>query len=432
MIAPRDRLLAWFGLVVIPTAALAGVLPEFAPACLAVAGLFLLAVSFDALVSLGALDGITVEAPSVTRLAMRSDGQIDLRIRNTLAAPRALRIAVPMPEALEAGADETSAALPASECSLLPWRCRALRRGDYALTEARVEAPSRLGFWNIRRRLPLAGRIRVYPDIRTMHRALTLMFRGSTGAHAQRLVGRGREFEKLREYVPGDGSEDIHWKATARKRFPVTKVYQVERTQEVYVAIDCSRLSARDEALETHLNTALILGLAAENQGDHFGLIAFSDRVERFVRARSGPSHFQACRDAIHALEPRPVNPDFEDACSFIRLHLRRRALVIFLTALDDPLLGENFLVAARLVARQHLVIAGMVNPSGLAPVFSRPPEESDTLHGQLARHLRWRHLEELRLQLQRLGVTFATWDREQVALRLVSEYLNLKRRQIL
>jgi uncharacterized protein (DUF58 family) len=58
-------------------------------------------------------------------------------------------------------------------------------------------------------------------------------------------MGRGREFEKLREYQPGDSIEDVQWKASARRQSLITKVYQVERTQEVYAIVDASRLSGR-------------------------------------------------------------------------------------------------------------------------------------------------------------------------------------------
>jgi len=148
------------------------------------------------------------------------------------------------------------------------------------------------------------------------------MFRGGFGIHAHRQVGKGREFEKLRDYVPGDGSEDIHWKATARRGRPVTKVFQIERTQEVYVALDASRLSAREDAIERHISTALLIGMAAEKQGDLFGLLSFSDRVENFLRAANGTTHYHACRDAIHALQPRKVNPDFDEVRSLSRMKL--------------------------------------------------------------------------------------------------------------
>ena len=100
-------------------------------------------------------------------------------------------------------------------------------------------------------------------------------------------MGKGREFEKLREYVRGDSLNDIHWKATAKRGHPVTKEYQIERTQEVYIAIDASRMSGRagkylsghGGAGETALASMLQScspGLAVVNIGNGLGAGAFA------------------------------------------------------------------------------------------------------------------------------------------------------------
>ena len=73
------------------------------------------------------------------------------------------------------------------------------------------------------------------------------MRRETVGAQTQRYLGRGREFEHLREYVPGDSFDDVDWKATARRGKPVTRIFQVERTQEIYAVVDSSRLPSRLE-----------------------------------------------------------------------------------------------------------------------------------------------------------------------------------------
>ena len=104
-----------------------------------------------------------------------------------------------------------------------------------------------------------------------------------------------------------------------------------------------TRAQALDTTLERFLTAALVLGLAAEQQGDLFGLLAFTNKVETFVRAKNGKAHYSACRDALYRLQPQIVTPDFEEVCTFIRLRLRRRALLVVLTALDDPVLAESF-----------------------------------------------------------------------------------------
>ncbi len=87
---------------------------------------------------------------------------------------------------------------------------------------------------------PCSRKFGFIPNLLDDRKNLSALFlnRGQFGLHAQRQVGKGRDFEKLREYIPGDGYDEIHWKATARRGKPITKVFQIERTQEVYVIVD--------------------------------------------------------------------------------------------------------------------------------------------------------------------------------------------------
>ena len=103
------------------------------------------------------------------------------------------------------------------------------------LNSAFVECASPLGLWASRKQVPVQSEIRVYPNLLSERKNLAALFlnRGTFGIHAQRQVGKGRDFEKLREYVPGDGYDEIHWKATARHGKPITKVFQIEKTQEI-------------------------------------------------------------------------------------------------------------------------------------------------------------------------------------------------------
>ena len=114
----------------------------------------------------------------------------------------------------------------------------------------------------------------------------------------------------------------------------------------------CNRQPAT--TLERFVTAGLVLGLAAEQQGDLFGLLTFTNKVESFVRAKNGKAHFSACRDALYTLQPQVVTPDFDELCTFIRLRMRRRALLVILTSLDDPVLAESFVRNLELIRRQH------------------------------------------------------------------------------
>ncbi|MEK7795021.1 MAG: DUF58 domain-containing protein, partial [Candidatus Hydrogenedentota bacterium] len=246
-----------------------------------------------------------------------------------------------MPQEFSAAAESILTRLSSDTAqSIVPWPCTAAKRGSFEIENVYIDRTSPWGLWSRYDVLPARAEVRVYPNLAKERRHAPALFlnRGPFGVHAQRQVGKGREFEKLREYAPGDDYEDIHWKATARRGKPITKEFQIERTQEVYVVIDSSRLSGREitdadgesitTQLERFVSASLVLALAAERQGDLFGVVAFDSRVLKFVRAKSGAAHFNTCREALYQLQPVDVNPDLDELSTFLHLRLRKRALL--------------------------------------------------------------------------------------------------------
>jgi uncharacterized protein (DUF58 family) len=445
MIVPRFRLLFWVSVVVLPFALIGAVSPTAAGVSLLCIGGLLVVVLADAIGAGKSLAGIGTELPAITHMSKDREAKLELRIRNERQRQRSLRVALAWPREIQAAPETMDALLPAqSEWSRLAWPCTPLKRGNYRFDAVYVEGSSPFGFWGVRKTLPVQSEVHVYPNLLNERKSLAALFlnRGAFGVHAQRQVGKGRDFEKLREYVPGDDYSEIHWKATARRGKPITKVFQIEKTQEVYVVVDASRLSARTagqndgsgtSTLERFVTAALVLGLAAERQGDLFGLLTFTDKVEKFVRAKNGKNHYSTCRDALYTLQPKIATPDFDELCTFIRLRLRRRALLVFLTALDDPALAESFVRNVDLIRRQHLVLVNMLQMPGVKPLFTDPDVAGvDDMYGRLGGHLQWQRLRELQKVLQRRGVRFSLLNNERLSAELVSQYLSVKQRQLL
>ncbi|HEU0040163.1 MAG TPA: DUF58 domain-containing protein, partial [Verrucomicrobiae bacterium] len=448
----------------LPFTLLIAVEPAAGAVSLALIGALAIAAVADAIGARTRLAGISLALPEIARLSKDREAKLELRIRNERQNQHTLRVALGFPREIQSPQEDVQVALPRdTEWSRFSWICLPLKRGSYRIDTACLEARSPFGFWSVRKTVPVRSELRVYPNLFTERRNLAALFlhRGAFGLHAQRQLGKGREFEKLREYVPGDGYDEIHWKATARRGRPITKVFQIERTQEVYVVIDASRLSAREtvsgaryqvsggnstmaepdtshltpgtSTLERFVTAALVLGLAAEQQGDLFGLLTFTDQVGKFVRARNGKAHYSACRDALYTLQPQIVSPDYDEVCTFIRLRLRRRALLVLLTSLDDSVVADSFLKNMDLIRRQHLVLVNMLQPPGVAEVFTNPNiAVMDDLYQHLGGHLLWHNLRELEKVLQRRGVHFSLLKNEKLSAELVSQYLGVKRRQLL
>ena len=432
MIVPRTRLLVSVALILLPCAVVGALVPDVAAACIAIGLLFAAIAGADALLARRGLAGIQVEIPPVLRLVAERPAEIPLKLANAASVPKSLRIGLALPTGISSPAPDLSLIAPPGT-SLAAWPCTPSRRGRHALHAVYLETPSLLGLWSKRAETPLRSELRVYPNLRKEHIETLFLNRGSFGAHLFRQVGKGREFEKLREYMPGDSFDEIDWKATARRARPITRVFQIERTQEVYAVIDTSRLSARGNTLDRFVSAALALGLAAERQGDLFGLVAFSDKLRQFVRARNGKPHYNACRDALYYMDAEKASPDFDELCTFLRLRLRRRALLMFLTELDDPVLAESFIHNVKLISRQHLVFVNMLRPAGATPLFhDAEVQEVDDVYRRFAGHLLWHKLRETEKVLGTAGVRFSLLDPARLSAELIASYQNIKARQLI
>jgi len=454
-LVPTTKLLIWVGLIFIPVSVLAAVIPAVSGPGIGLAVGFLTAALVDAAVSRKLLAGIHVTLPAVVRLSVGRESEMTLSIENDAAKVKQLRLGLAFPREIHSPNQDLITKLPQeTPHSLVAWPFKALKQGLYLLENCYLETTSRMGFWSLRRTEATRAEVRVYPDLFRERKKLSGLFlnRG-IGIHAMRQVGKGREFEQLREYLPGDSYEDIHWKATARRGQPITKVYQIERTQQIYVIIDGSRLSARNSdphgsrsatleepevddyttIMERYTAAALVMGLAADRQADEFGLLAFDDRVRKFVRAKSGKAHYAGCRDALHTLQASSVTPDFAELFTFIATKIRRRALLIILTNLDDPVLAESFTANIDVISRRHLVLVNMLKPAGAQPLFSDPSANTvDDIYRKLGNHLLWRQLRETEKYLRRRGAGFYLLENENLCTDIVSQYLTVKRRQIL
>lgn len=453
MIVPRQKLIYWTGIVMLPLSLMAAFDPSMTTQALIIAGAFLLLAALDATLALGSLDGVRAALPRIVRLTKDREGQIEIEIENDREGAKRLRLGLSLPDEMHSSSLDMAVVLPeGSRSSRVFWPLTALVRGNFFLENVYLETASPMGFWDLRKTSAGRTEVRVYPNIMGEHQSLAALFlnRGMAGIHSQRQVGKGREFEKLREYVHGDSYEDVHWKATAKRGRPITKIFQIERTQELYVIIDASRLSSRRvemrrpgdpekpgatevAQLERFIVAAMVMGLAAERQGDRFGVLAFSDQVNKFIRAKNGKAHYSSCRDALYGLFPRMTNPDFGEVSAFIRQRLRRRALLIFLTNLDDPVLAESFVHNLDVLSRHHLVLVNMLAAPGVAPIFSSPQVANvDDIYTRLGGHIQWQKLQELTKVMKRRGVSMNLLDNEMMCPQLVSQYISIKRRQLI
>lgn len=435
-----------FAVTVLPATLAATVTPFGVELSAAALLLFCSLAALDALGVMLRLGCVSVCFPERLNLTRNSEGSLEFRVAASWKRPIPLLAGIEPPPGVTTPHGPVAIRLSAADGGI-PVACpiSGTERGVHTVERCHLRVPSPLRLWCGQKALPAGTSVHVYPSLHQERKKLAALFLGSGDAplRPHRQIGRGREFEKLRSYLPGDSLGDIHWKATAKRGHPVAKEFQIERTQEVYCIVDSSRLSARvteggqeagrDTLLERNLTASLLLASVARRQGDLFGVMAFSDHPHVFIRARGGAAHFGACREALSGVHASPVTPGFEEAAAFLMSRLRRRALLLFLTCLDEPALAESFTRAVRVLGRRHLVLVNAVRPSAARPMFADGEVCSvDEVYDRLGGHLVWHGLRQTRENLRHLGVELAMADRERISSTLVTGYLNVKRRQLL
>src|ERR1700729_1444826 len=120
-----------------------------------------------------------------------------------------------------------------------------VQRGDATLGDCYVRYQSVLRIAERWVKASLTQTVRLYPNLEDAKRHSIYLLRSRQIAlekRHSRVRGIGREFESLREYRLGDEYRDISWTAPARRAKLVTRVYQVERSQMVWIVLDCGRL----------------------------------------------------------------------------------------------------------------------------------------------------------------------------------------------
>jgi uncharacterized protein (DUF58 family) len=170
--------------------------------------------------------------------------------------------------------------------------------------------------------------------------------------------GAGIAFEEVREYQPGDDIRTIDWNVTARMGHPFVKRFIEERDLTVMLLMDCSRSllfgTREKQKREVAAEIAALLSFCAISNNDRVGLIAFSDRVEKYVPARKGARHvLRLIRDVLF-FEPSQAGTCLRAGLDLLNKLLHRRSIVF----LVSDFLDEGYERAMQRAGKRHDLIA--------------------------------------------------------------------------
>ncbi|WP_432177900.1 DUF58 domain-containing protein [Streptomyces sp. NBC_00063] len=336
------------------------------------------------------------------------------------------------PPGTEVEASRHRVTIPPGERRRITTRLLPTRRGDRKADRVTIRSYGPLGLFTRQGSHDVPWTVRVLPPFHSRKHLPSKLarLRELDGRTSVLTRGEGTEFDSLREYVPGDDTRSIDWRATARQSTLAVRTWRPERDRHILIVLDTGRTSAGRVGdaprLDASMDAALLLGALASRAGDRVDLLAYDRRIRALVQGRAAGELLPALVNAMAPLEPELVETDARGLTAAAMHTAPRRSLVVLLTSLDAAPVEEGLLpVLSRLTKRHTVLVASVADPTIAQMADSRGNTEAvyDAAAAAQAQAERHRTAE----LLIRRGVTVVDATPNDLAPALADAYLALK-----
>jgi uncharacterized protein (DUF58 family) len=160
--------------------------------------------------------------------------------------------------------------------------------------------------------------------------------------------------------------------------------------------------------------------------------MTFDDRVTGFIKPERGSLQLRRITEALYAIQPQYVEPDFGHAMTHLALRLGRRSMIVLLTDVQDPQASRELVAHSLRLAARHLVLVVAMSDPAMAGARDAPITTS-------SRAYEWAAAEEFIASrresfelLRRGGVLGLDVVAGSLSPALVERYMELKERALL
>lgn len=412
------------------------VLPELLWVLGVAVGLLLIAVVLETF----ALRRLVLHVERQPKLAVPLGERETTTVRITSTSRRALRLLIRQrwPEILEPRASVIHAAIRAGEVLAVDLHPRGISRGTATIEPLWIAVTMR----GLVERIVAAGEpsiVHVLPNLHAvgrMHKQLNVYALRSLGMRQAPQIGKGREFDRLRDYVRDDDYRDIAWKASARHGRLIVREFRMERSQDILLCLDRGhRMAARVEQitrLDHAVNASVLIGYICNRMEDKTGIVAFDTAVDKGLPSGRGAAHLRMITAYVTQLEAAYRHTDYLALAASLRRRLRHRTLILILTVLPEREERYDLLRAVDMLAPQHLPLFVTLTDRDLQAQAEILPSNDEELQRTLVARDLWLGRAEMTRELRARGAMVVESTAVDWGVDAVNAYIDVKRRQML
>lgn len=384
-------------------------------------------------------DQLAVQRSWNAPVSLRNETKIDLAVTNNSPVSLHCSLLDDVPFALRSAPPELHLAVPAQREAVASYTVRPLQRGDLQMGSAYLRYQSSARFAERWAEADLSQQVRIYPDIEEAKRHNLYLTRARQIELEKRLVrqrGTGREFESLRDYQQGDEFRDICWTASARRGKHVTKLYEVERSQAVWIVVDAGRLLRTRvgelSKLDLSVNAALTLAQLALYSGDKVGLLVYGRKSQSRVGLGRGLPHMRAILETLAVARDEASEADHLRAASILLQSQKRRSLVVWITDLAETSMTPEVIESASHMLSRHVLLFVVIAQTDLQAMANRRPTNATEMYETIAAQEMVNRRELLLARIHNRGALALEVSPHRLTPTLVNQYLEIKERNLI
>ena len=277
------------------------------------------------------------------------------------------------------------------------YNVRPTDRGEYYFGHLNIFASSILKIVKRKYQFQNQQMVMVYPSIIQMQKYDFLAISNTLteiGLKKIRRIGHTSEFEQIKEYVQGDDSRTINWKATAKHARLMVNQYQDEKSQPIYSIIDTGRVMKMPfdglKLLDYAINSTLAFSNVALKKHDKIGLISFSKTIESFLPAIHKLTYLNRILESLYNIDTQFTDCDYSLLYAQLKRKVTQRSLVILYTNFEHISALKRQMTYLQAISKKHLLVVILFENTELDKIIHDNAENLQGIyHKTIAESLR-------------------------------------------
>lgn len=401
--------------------------------------LFVILVLIDLLILYRVKNGIEAKRELPDRFSNGDQNPVLIKLKNNYSINVNLSLIDEVPLQFQKRDFSINISVAKNQATSTTYSLRPVTRGEYLFGKLNVFVRSPLGLIEKRYRFDDGQSVPVYPSFLQLKNLELLSFaqmQNLLGLKTIRRVGNNREFEQVRDYIEGDDTRTLNWKATAKRSRLMVNQYRDEREQHVYCIIDMGRSMKMPfngmSLLDYAINSSLAVSKVVLKNYDKIGLITYSNKVHTVIRSDNGNKQMRTLMDGLYKQQTDFKESSLEILYPFIRQRITQRSLMILFTNFESIYSIQRQMSIVKKLAQNHLVLLIAFENVEMSNLIKK---EADGLGSVYLKTIAQKFIYEKRIFMSELnqgGVLSLLTGPDQLSVNAINKYLEVKARGLL